>query len=91
MAKVTLGQLKFCLAVIMTKSDYVTVRTYMIQTYSTTHGRAHCLDGNLIIKGGEEILAGCTTMQKHTGGQYEWSTDGENGEGVRFVKAPLQV
>lgn len=55
----------------------------MIHTFSYTSGKAHCLDGNLIIKGGKEILAGCT-YKEYTGGQYEWSA---NSEGVSFIRA----
>jgi len=83
-----------CTEIFQPQYDYVTVGTCTIHTYSTTRGMAHCLDGNLIIKGGKEILANCTSIigdQEYTGGQYEWSTDGENGEGVRFVRAPLQA
>ena len=52
---------------------------------------AHCLDGNLIIKGGKKILADCTGDQEYTGGQYEWSTVGDKGEGVRLIRAPLET
>ncbi|KAF8449920.1 hypothetical protein BGX38DRAFT_1269721 [Terfezia claveryi] len=93
LAKVAPVNPQTCTKIFQTEYDYVTVRTCKILTYSTTRGMAHCLDGNLIIKGGKEILANCTTIigdQEHTGGQYEWSTDGENGEGVRFIRAPLE-
>ncbi|RPB27466.1 hypothetical protein L211DRAFT_834327 [Terfezia boudieri ATCC MYA-4762] len=83
---------KFCIEVFRPELDYITVGTCTIHTYSTTRGMAHCLDGNLIIKGGKEILANCASIigeQEYTGGHYEWSTVGENGEGVRFIRAPL--
>ena len=72
------------------EDDYVRVGTCMIHTYSE-HGMAHCLDHDLIIKGGEEILASCTFEMQgypdevYTGGQYEWLTNGKK-EGFKFVK-----
>ena len=88
----------FCTEVFKTEYDYVTVGTCTIHTYSTTRGKAHCLDGKNIIKGVKEILKSCRfdfgeATGKYTGGQYEWSTridtDGKKGEGVRLVGAPI--
>ncbi|RPB27461.1 hypothetical protein L211DRAFT_865637 [Terfezia boudieri ATCC MYA-4762] len=94
LAKVAPVEPQACTKQFETEYDYVTVGTCTIHTYSTTRGMAHCLDGNLIIKGGEEILENCTSIigdQEYTGGQYEWSTVGENGEGVSFIRAPLEA
>ena len=95
LAKVAPVNPRVCTEIFRPQYDYVTVGTCTIHTYSTTRGMAHCLDGNLIIKGGNKILAGCTSIigdpgQEYAMGQYEWSTDGENGEGVRFIRAPIE-
>ncbi|RPB26737.1 hypothetical protein L211DRAFT_866219 [Terfezia boudieri ATCC MYA-4762] len=75
---------EFCTLQFQTEANYKTVGTCAIQTYSYRNGNAGCLDGNLIIKGGKEILRGCT-YKEYTGGQYKWSAN--DNEGVRFARA----
>jgi len=85
LAKVKPVKPEICLTVFKTESDYVTVGTCTVHTYSY-HGKAHCLDGKLIIKGGKEILKRCT-FENYTGGQYEWETATEGGEGVKLIRS----
>ncbi|KAF8430380.1 hypothetical protein EV426DRAFT_570534 [Tirmania nivea] len=83
LAKIAPIKPRICTEQFQTEFDLVTVGTCRIRTFSYTSGKAHCLDGGLIITAGNAILAGCT-FENYTGGQYEWLL---NSDGVRFVKA----
>jgi len=77
---------KFCINKWIPEFDAATYGTCTVHTYSTTRGKAHCLSGMLIIKGGNAIIASCPNYG-FTGGQYQWTTDGSKGEGVRLIKS----
>ena len=85
LAKVTLGKPYPCVDVLMFEYNLVKVGTCTIQTYSN-RGRAQCLDHDLVIQGGNQILDRCISnavaYEDYTGGQFEWVT----GEGVMFVR-----
>ncbi|KAF8428221.1 hypothetical protein EV426DRAFT_571549 [Tirmania nivea] len=93
LAQITPGEPEVCTLQFQTVYDYEPVGTCVIQTYSTQNGRAHCLNGDWIIKGIKKILARCTSEQdygssEYTGGEYEWSA--KDDEGVRLLAAPIE-
>jgi len=83
---VTPGTPEICTDVWMEQMDFKKYGSCIVHTYSTTRGKAHCLDGSKIIKGGNAIIASCS-KGKNTGGKYQWATEEEKGEGVRLIKA----
>ncbi|KAF8428220.1 hypothetical protein EV426DRAFT_333106 [Tirmania nivea] len=86
LATVKPGEPKVCTEQIQPEYNCATVGTCVIQTYSIERGRAHCLNGDMIINGINKILEGCYTPDGYTGGVYEWSA--EDDEGVRLIRTP---
>ncbi|RPB27460.1 hypothetical protein L211DRAFT_834321 [Terfezia boudieri ATCC MYA-4762] len=94
LAKVPPGNPEVCTQQFQPEMDYITVESCTIHTYSD-RGMAHCLNRDMIRKGGKKILTSCTfetqccPSEVYTGGQYEWFTQGKK-EGFKFVKAPVE-
>ena len=74
-----------CTKIWQTEKDIVTVGTCIVHTYSAA-GRAHCLDGNEIRNGIQQILRSCTG-NGYTSGSYTWTAEGAKREGVMLLKS----